>query len=112
VVPATATAYPAYFALFAAKASIPLVPYGKLGFYVDSAALSSGCPMNKRDSTFSQTMNLAETTLTLQSGRLYCASVDDPILEFRFANARIVEAPVFAHAHEVCLSWRYPEHVS
>ena len=27
-------------------------------------------------------------------GRLYCASVDDPILEFRLANARIVETPV------------------
>jgi hypothetical protein len=27
-------------------------------------------------------------------GRLYCASVDDPILEFRFANARLVETPV------------------
>ena len=27
-------------------------------------------------------------------GRLYCASVDDSILEFRLANARLVEAPV------------------
>ncbi len=27
-------------------------------------------------------------------GRLYCSSVDDPILEFRFANARLVETPV------------------
>ena len=27
-------------------------------------------------------------------GRLYCASVDDPILEFHFVNARLVETPV------------------
>jgi outer membrane protein assembly factor BamB len=27
-------------------------------------------------------------------GRLYCSSVDDPVLEFRFANARLVETPV------------------
>jgi outer membrane protein assembly factor BamB len=27
-------------------------------------------------------------------GRLYCASVDDPILAFRFGNARLIETPV------------------
>jgi hypothetical protein len=27
-------------------------------------------------------------------GRLFCASVDAPILEFRFANARLIETPV------------------
>jgi outer membrane protein assembly factor BamB len=33
-------------------------------------------------------------------GRLYCSSVDDPIREFRFANARLIETPVSQTANK------------
>ena len=42
VIPAMDMAYPAYFTPFAAKASIPLAPYGRLRFCVDGARCYPG----------------------------------------------------------------------